>query len=276
MSSKSSSDSSFDCTNLFLGTTICLTLPGNQTYNGTTIAGATATQTLAYASTIAPIPTNAATGTTRKCGKWYNVSTGEYCQVVAIRNYISLNLFTAINPSINSTCGNLLTGIAYCVFPTADWNSTAASTTIAPPAPTPTGSTSQCYQWYVIQSGDGCYVIEQAYEITMAQLQAWNPSLRSDCGNLILGDAYCVSGPNGTSSTSSTPTPTAVPPPGPTQAGVPANCDEWVMQKDGVYCSDMAAAAGITLNQLYAWNPALNGDCSGLWVGYAYCIAVAG
>lgn len=43
----------------------------------------------------------------------------------------------------------------------------------------------------------------------------------------------------------------------------------------GVFCFDMAAAAGITLDQLYQWNPALNGDCSGLWVGYAYCIGVS-
>lgn len=33
----------------------------------------------------------------------------------------------------------------------------------------------------------------------------------------------------------------------------------------GVYCYDMAVAAGITLDQLYAWNPALNGDYSDLW-----------
>lgn len=44
------------------------------------------------------------------------------------------------------------------------------------------------------------------------------------------------------------------------------------MQKDGVFCYDMAAAAGISLNELYEYNPALGGDCSGLWGGYAYCI----
>jgi hypothetical protein len=47
------------------------------------------------------------------------------------------------------------------------------------------------------------------------------------------------------------------------------------MQKDGVYCYDMAAAAGITLDRLYALNPALNGDCGGLWPGYAYCIGTS-
>jgi hypothetical protein len=39
-----------------------------------------------------------------------------------------------------------------------------------------------------------------------------------------------------------------------------------------VYCYDMAMNAGISIADLYAWNPALGGDCSGLWDGYAYCI----
>lgn len=66
------------------------------------------------------------------------------------------------------------------------------------------GTTNTCYTWYTVQSGDGCYSIEQAYEISLAQLQAWNPDLHADCGNLLLGDAYCVSGGNSTSATTTT------------------------------------------------------------------------
>lgn len=43
----------------------------------------------------------------------------------------------------------------------------------------------------------------------------------------------------------------------------------------GVYCQDIATENGITLGELYEWNPALNGDCSGLWLNYAYCVGVA-
>lgn len=46
-------------------------------------------------------------------------------------------------------------------------------------------------------------------------------------------------------------------------------------QVAGVYCQDMATENGITLDELYEWNPALNGDCSGLWLNYAYCVGVA-
>lgn len=68
--------------------------------------------------------------------------------------------------------------------------------------------------------------------------------------------------------TTPSPTPTAVAPPGPTQSGIPANCNRWVMQHDGtwsripllvylltlvlgVFSYDMAASEGITLDLLY-------------------------
>ena len=62
---------------------------------------------------------------------------------------------------------------------------------------------------------------------------------------------------------------------GRTQAGIPDDCNKWVMQKDGTYCRDMADAAGISLVCLYEMNPALNtkkGECQGLLTGDAYCI----
>lgn len=29
----------------------------------------------------------------------------------------------------------------------------------------------------------------------------------------------------------------------------------------------------ITKDQFFAWNPALNGNCDGIWAGYYYCVA---
>lgn len=42
----------------------------------------------------------------------------------------------------------------------------------------------------------------------------------------------------------------------------------------GVYCQDIATQNGITLEEFYEWNPALGGDCSGLWLNYAYCVGI--
>ena len=60
------------------------------------------------------------------------------------------------------------------------------------PTTTPSGTTAKCYKYYTVVSGDTCSGIDQKFGITFAQLQGWNPSLKSDCSNLLLGDAYCV------------------------------------------------------------------------------------
>lgn len=213
-----------DCTNLLSGTNICLS-PTAGVYTPTTIAGATATRTGTYAiSTVAaagPTPY----GTTVNCGGFYKVKPGDNCQQISLVQQITVALFEAINPSINSACTNLTPDLYYCVFPTADWittrNATSTTTTSAyatPPALTPTGTTPDCYQWYVFRphlptgplnwssknkkntntspqnrhtvvSGDYCALIESTYGITFAQFQAWNPQINASCGDLLLGDA---------------------------------------------------------------------------------------
>ncbi|OXV07777.1 hypothetical protein Egran_04458 [Elaphomyces granulatus] len=221
------------CTNLIAGQNICVGPPGGF-QNFTTIAGASVTQTALYATTTAARPSPVASGTTPRCGKYYQVQAGDYCQLVALNATISLNLFEAINPQIDNACDNLLTGFYYCVLPTQDWNATATSSTIVTaPTTIPSGTTSNCYQYYVIQPNDYCAKIENQFDITFAQLQQWNPSLLSDCSNLELGEAYCV---NGASSAFTTPTsssagavklrrdsvgPVQTPPPMPAAGGVP-------------------------------------------------------
>ncbi|GFF42111.1 autolysin [Aspergillus udagawae] len=272
------------CSNLIADTNICIGPSGAQ-YTPTTIAGVTGTKTNQYAtSTVTPDgPT--ASGTTTECGKYHKVVAGDTCEQISLQYSITTQLFMAINPSIGQDCSSLPPGVYYCVFPMQDWNSTApnantttTSTYVTPPTATPTGTTQYCYLWHVVANGDQCSTLEAVYGISFSQLRTWNPQVNADCTNLLLGEAYCVKGDSGPTHTSvsPTPTPTSVPPPGPTQSGIPATCNKWVMQKDGVYCYDMAVSAGITLDQLYQWNPALNGDCSGLWAGYAYCIGVSG
>ena len=60
----------------------------------------------------------------------------------------------------------------------------------------PLGSTNSCYEWHKVVDGDYCYAIEQTYGITFDQFKQWNPSIDDNCNGLILGDAYCVSGPS--------------------------------------------------------------------------------
>lgn len=39
-------------------------------------------------------------------------------------------------------------------------------------------------------------------------------------------------------------------------------------------CYDIAAEYGVTLDEVYAWNPAVGDDCSGLWPDYYYCVGM--
>lgn len=170
-----------------------------------------------------------------------------------------------------------------------------------------TGMTCGCTKFYKIASGDGCWQIANDNGITLDNFYAWNPA-NADCKSLFPGDYACVAkgAPVTTTKTTAIPTstgpfipwlctfdpkkgeyvcptapptatPTSVknPAPGPTQEGINAKCNKWVLQKTGVYCFDMAKAAGIALDRLYTLNPALKGDCSGLWSGYAYCIGTS-
>ena len=155
---------------------------------------------------------------------------------------------------------------------------------------------SGCTKFYFVVAGDGCWAIANAHSIALADFYIWNPEVGNECQSLRPQLYVCVgryapitqsptshpwtsavsrsseTAKPSTTTTTQAPAPARPSPPGPTQAGIPVNCNRWLMQAVDVYCYDMAAVAGISLSELYALNPALNGDCSGLWVGYAYCV----
>ncbi|KAJ8105711.1 hypothetical protein OPT61_g10015 [Boeremia exigua] len=145
----------------------------------TTVPGATVTQTAIYATATAARPSPVAEGTTTKCGKYYLVQPGDYCEIVALNQTVPLNWFLGMNPQIDDACSNLLSGTNYCVQSTSDWNTTSTSKPVPPPTSTPPGTINECYEWYVVQSGDYCGKVQDQFGITFAQLQTWNPVRRS-------------------------------------------------------------------------------------------------
>ncbi|GFF82980.1 autolysin [Aspergillus lentulus] len=91
--------------------------------------------------------------------------------LISLNFTITVSIFEAINPQTDAGCSNLSPGLYYCVLPTADWNQTTTTTMSSyhtAPAPTPSGTIANCYEWYVVQSGDYCAKIESVYGITMA------------------------------------------------------------------------------------------------------------
>ncbi|KAJ8110046.1 hypothetical protein OPT61_g7001 [Boeremia exigua] len=249
-------------------------------------------------------PTPRASGEIEGCIFWQEVFEGDECAGF-LPSSLTVADFFKMNPSVGKDCTGLSVGTLYCLStleigmwaPSEDIDSPSPTSTTAPissgtPTPVQDGMVSGCTKFYQVVLGDGCWGISNANSIEPTDFYAWNPAVGSDCETLQPDYYVCVArapvtslepatktstGPAAASTQTSTPTPTDTrpPPPGPTQEGIPTNCIQWVLQKPDVYCFDMAAAAGISVDLLYQLNPALNGDCSGLWPDYAYCIGVA-
>lgn len=54
------------------------------------------------------------------------------------------------------------------------------------------------------------------------------------------------------------------------------HCNKFYKVKTGDGCYDLAQSKGIDLNDLYKWNPAVRGDCSGLQANTYICMGVVG
>ncbi|WYZ43573.1 hypothetical protein EsH8_VII_000009 [Colletotrichum jinshuiense] len=159
----------------------------------------------------------------------------------------------------------------------------------AEPTPTPHQAqmASGCTDFYKVDDGTTCVAILAGFAITFAGFYAWNPEVGDDCQFLQLDVYVCVSHDSASTATATTKTTSATAtssrapaPPGPTQAGIPTDCNKWILQQDGMYCYDMASNAGTDLACLYEeLDPTLNtdaGECQGLWTGYAYCVGTKG
>ncbi|KAJ3559301.1 hypothetical protein NM688_g426 [Phlebia brevispora] len=163
------------CTNIDVGLAYC-------------VSGPTSTST---PPTTSPTGAPLAPGTLTNCAEYYTVVSGDYCALIESNFDITFAQFQTWNTGVDSNCDNLLLGYQYCVA------GPAGSTTTSTPATSPTapGTTSQCTQYYTVQSGDTCFAIEQEFDITSTQFLSWNSGLNSDCTNLELGFQYCVAGP---------------------------------------------------------------------------------
>ncbi|KAK8074533.1 hypothetical protein PG997_009196 [Apiospora hydei] len=170
------------------------------------------------------------------------------------------NDFLAVCIGVNSTAP---TATATSPSLTATGSKSSASM-----GPTPTGIIPSCRQFYTVQSGDSCAAIQGMFAISFADFFKWNPSIGSNCENLWLGYAYCVSAPTSSSTGGGGPA-------APTQSGAAPNFNKYYTMQSGDGCEKIESQFGITLPQLYQWNPAIGPDCTNLWLGYAICVGVS-
>ncbi|KAK7403923.1 hypothetical protein QQX98_010293 [Neonectria punicea] len=135
------------------------------------------------------------TGIIEDCTAFYTVQDGDSCASIDSEYGITFAQLYAWNPAIGSDCENLWLGYAYCVATQALSTATLTSTTSSSPAaPTMSGTASTCSEYYTISSGDGCWSVQQKFDLDFATLYRWNTGIGSDCENFWLGYSICVAG----------------------------------------------------------------------------------
>ncbi|KAI1120091.1 hypothetical protein F5Y10DRAFT_290335 [Nemania abortiva] len=238
--------------------------------------------TLGY---LVPPPTTAPSNTIQDCTNWAVASSTDTCQSIADSNFITLDQLYTYNPSLSATSCPLIVGDSYCVeenygVPPPTTSTTMSSTTgngVSTPSPVQTGIVSNCNKFYLVKSGDTCSTIAPMYGITLEQFYAWNPAVGSTCAFLGLNDYVCVGTLNATSTTTTTSVTTTKPgngisTPMPVQTGIVDNCNRFYQVQSGDICSTIVAAYGISLQDFYAWNPAVGSTCTTLVLGDYVCI----
>lgn len=60
------------------------------------------------------------------------------------------------------------------------------------------------------------------------------------------------------------------------ETGMTSSCVRFYFVESGNDCIDVAQDAGITLDNFYAYNPAIGTSCAGLEAGVFVCIGVSG
>jgi hypothetical protein len=130
--------------------------------------------------------------------------------------------------------------------------------------------TTSCNSFHLIITNDQCGNIAANTGISLADFYLWNPAVGSSCGSLWAGYYVCINvlgGPTPTtSSVASMISPgNGVATPTPTQPGMTTSCNAFHLVKTGDQCGTIAASAGISLANFYAWNPSVGTTCTTLF-----------
>jgi len=114
-----------------------------------------------------------------------------------------------------------------------------------------------------------------------------NPSLAAGC-SLKAGNSYCVEQnggkpPAGGSTTSRTTTASpatstgnGLATPTPIQDGMVKGCSKFHLVVQGDGCTSIGSKYGVSMAQLFAWNPAIGSNCNNLWLETHLCVGVVG
>lgn len=180
-----------DCSGLLAGFYYCVGIPGTPTTKPTAKPTSTC-------NAKAPEPTQP--GAACQCTKWHKVGSGTTCDGIISYEHIAAADFHKWNPKVGKDCTGLWAGYYVCVG--VKGSTTVKPTTTKPPqetcnpsAPKPTqpGAVCRCKKWHLVKDASTtCDAIIKYEKITKANFFKWNPKIKKDCTNLLLGYNVCV------------------------------------------------------------------------------------
>ncbi|KAF9455416.1 hypothetical protein BDZ94DRAFT_1205763 [Collybia nuda] len=175
--------------------------------------------------------------TTYNCQPVYTVKSGDGCIPIADANKITLDQLYANNPNLAGAC-NIYPGQSLCVAP-------PTPTTTDPPTPTST----ECTRKTTVQNGDTCDTISERAGISRYWLGQLNPTINSNCSNLIGGAAICI------------------------DSAINTCGSVYAVTGTEGACVGIATTLGMTLQELLSLNPNVNAQCSNIYIGEVLCTA---
>ncbi|KZV96691.1 hypothetical protein EXIGLDRAFT_747489 [Exidia glandulosa HHB12029] len=225
-------------------------------------------------------PSNLAPGTiSAGCSFYHNVTAADAsgsCTSLASAWGEDPVLFYFYNNNTAAPCPQLVVGTSVCLMVL---NTTAAAEGMGPPNRMAGSGPFGCTEWHTIVLGDDCGKVATEFGLSPADFFVLNPELATDCTNLVLDAAYCVSPPPAaaipTTTAPSGPTTTTSSGPTPTQtiaAGSWTNCTTYYQVQSGESCPIIETKFAISQSDFLLWNPEIKADCANLDV-QRYCVA---
>ncbi|OJJ69173.1 hypothetical protein ASPBRDRAFT_103623, partial [Aspergillus brasiliensis CBS 101740] len=225
-------------------------------------------------------PTKTQPGLAPSCSAYYEAQPSDTCdQILASNPMLKFPLLLEWNPALKADCTGILPGYFYCIAAYNSTNLPFPPTVTHQPYPLKPSTAKNCTAWYLKENGDTCALILEMFgTFDKAQFVAWNPDVGENCTALENGYYYCVADPS-TPKTRTRPVTTTVtfPTAHPRQPGVTKDCNKWWLVSVHDDCYDIIHFNGITMADLYTWNPDLSGkrNClDGLVPDMEICVGV--
>ncbi|KAF5635712.1 carbohydrate-binding module family 50 [Fusarium sp. NRRL 25303] len=211
-------------------------------------------------------------GQPANCVAWHTVKEGDDCETVPRSYYITKEEFLAWNPAVSTDClTNFWLKYAYCVKidgATAIYTTAKCTTTSKTRISTTNSDKDTSASATKVSS-------TKAISPTITSGHRVSETTSESVITTALNTTYSVRNPVSTWNIT-TPTTDVTWPPKATQSGQPKDCNKWHLVRGRQSCRDVLSTHSSLMKKedFFKWNPEVHEDCSGLFVGYWYCVGV--